>query len=352
MYDAALGDDAFRASDGVARAGKDLLALAPTVFGRSKQPWTLAVLVPYSQATAGAWRLAAWQIGIGLLIAAVSVTLIVLVLAGNIKRALLRVVGDLREGASQVTVAARQIAGASGSLSEGSSEQAASLEETSASTEQINAMAAQNANHAGSASALVEQSQRLIDETNGKLEQMVESMSGIAASSGKISKIINAIDGIAFQTNILALNAAVEAARAGEAGMGFAVVADEVRNLAQRCAQAARETAALIEESIGKSNEGRLKVDSVADAVRSFTEQSAQVRTLVDDVASGSKEQARGIEQISRAVREMEGVTQRVAANAEEYASASQEIEAQAQGVERAVEQLEELVGVRLAARR
>ncbi len=111
-------------------------------------------------------------------------------------------------------------------------------------------------------------SQHEFAETNQALEQTVAAMGEINTQSAKISKIIKVIDEIAFQTNILALNAAVEAARAGEAGMGFAVVADEVRNLAQRCAQAAKDTASLIEESIAKSNDGKTKVDQVATAIR------------------------------------------------------------------------------------
>src|SRR5579862_6160682 len=130
---------------------------------------------------------------------------------------------------------------------------------------------------------------------------MVVAMGEINTQSGKISKIIKVIDENAFQTNILTLNAAVEAARAGEAGMGFAVVADEVRNLAQRCAQAAKDTAELIEESIAKSNGGQATVDQVATAIRSITVESAKVKTLVDEVNLGSQEQARGIEQISKA---------------------------------------------------
>src|SRR5947209_19942322 len=131
---------------------------------------------------------------------------------------------------------------------------------------------------------------------------MVTSMQEINASSDKISKIIRVIDEIAFQTNILALNAAVEAARAGEAGMGFAVVADEVRNLAQRCAQAARDTAGLIEESIAKANGGRQRVDEVAVAMRAITEEAGKVRDLIDEVNRASQEQSRGIDQVNGAV--------------------------------------------------
>ena len=153
------------------------------------------------------------------------------------------------------------------------------------------------------------------------------------------------IDEIAFQTNILALNAAVEAARAGEAGMGFAVVADEVRNLAQRCAQAAKDTAALIEESITKSNDGKVKVDQVATAIRTITEESAKVKTLVDEVNRGSQEQARGIEQIGKALAQMDQVTQQTAANAEESASAAEELNAQSEALKEVVEGLTTMVG-------
>ena len=153
------------------------------------------------------------------------------------------------------------------------------------------------------------------------------------------------IDEIAFQTNILALNAAVEAARAGEAGMGFAVVADEVRNLAHRSAQAAKDTAALIEESIGKSNEGSRKLDLVAKSIQQITGSSTQVKTLVDEIDVGSQEQSRGIEQISMAVGQMEKVTQRNAANAEESAAASEELAAQARSLYETVERLRQIAG-------
>src|SRR5213078_2021603 len=139
-------------------------------------------------------------------------------------------------------------------------------------------------------------------EVNHSLDRMVAQMKEIDTSSNKIARIIKVIDEIAFQTNILALNAAVEAARAGEAGLGFAVVADEVRNLAQRCAQAARDTAGLIEDSIVTSRDGNARLDQMAGNVRAMTESSSQVKSLVDEVNVGSQEQARGMEQIAHAV--------------------------------------------------
>lgn len=153
------------------------------------------------------------------------------------------------------------------------------------------------------------------------------------------------IDEIAFQTNILALNAAVEAARAGEAGMGFAVVADEVRSLAQRSAQAAKDTAALIEESIAKSIDGKSKVDQVNQGLRIISGQASQVKTLVDEVSLGSEEQTRGIEQIGKALSQMDQITQQTAASAEESASASEELNAQSHALMAVVQRLQAMVG-------
>ncbi|MFM2124758.1 MAG: hypothetical protein RL328_1209 [Acidobacteriota bacterium] len=269
-----------------------------------------------------------------------------LVLLGSVNRALGEITREISVGAEQVASAAGEVAATSQSLAQGASEQAASLEETSASSEEINSMARKNAENSRAAVALVTNSQQTFHATNQKLDQMVVAMNEINSSSAKISNIIKVIDEIAFQTNILALNAAVEAARAGEAGMGFAVVADEVRNLAQRCAQAARDTSALIAESITKSNDGKTKVDEVAGAVRATTAESVRVKTLVDEVSLGSEEQTRGIEQVAKALTQMEQVTQRSAASAEEGAAAAEHLNAQSAAMREMVKRLASLAGI------
>jgi len=271
--------------------------------------------------------------------------LLAYIMVRSINLALSRAVRELGEGASQVASASGQVASSSQSLARGASAQAASLEETSSSSEEINSMARKNAQGAEAAASLVDQSQLRFIETNAALEKMVVAMGDIDNSSNKIGKIIKVIDEIAFQTNILALNAAVEAARAGEAGMGFAVVAEEVRNLAQRSADAAKDTASLIEESIAKSNEGKLTMDQVTAAVQLLTEESTKVKALVDEVNLGSQEQTRGIQLISKSITQMEQVTQTNAADAEESAAASEQLTAQASALKDVAHQLAAMVG-------
>jgi methyl-accepting chemotaxis protein len=260
-------------------------------------------------------------------------------------RSIQRMAAELGETAGQVASAAGQVSASSQALAQGASEQAAALEETSASSEEITSITRKNTDNARMAAEYMVEAASVVGEANKTLEGMVASMREINASSDKIGKIIKVIDEIAFQTNILALNAAVEAARAGEAGMGFAVVADEVRNLAQRSAQAAKDTAALIEESIARSNEGGVRLDQVASAVRAITDSARKVKTLVDEMKLGSEEQARGIEQIANSIAQMEQVTQKTAANAEESASAGEEMSAQAAALAGMVERLNGLVG-------
>jgi methyl-accepting chemotaxis protein len=177
------------------------------------------------------------------------------------------------------------------------------------------------------------------------MQAMNTAMEAIKVSSDDIAKIIKTIDEIAFQTNILALNAAVEAARAGEAGMGFAVVADEVRNLAQRSAQAAKETAGKIEGAIAKTGQGVDISSKVAKTLNEIVTKARQVDELVAEVASASREQTQGITQINTAVGQMDKVTQSNAANAEESAAAAEELNAQASVMKESVTELLKLVG-------
>jgi methyl-accepting chemotaxis protein len=263
----------------------------------------------------------------------------------DISRRLRRSTAELAQSARDMSGAAAQVASSSDAMAQGASEQAASLEETAASSDQIRAMAAKNTQTSSAAAGLAHESERKVMETHQVLDGMVLAIADINASSKKVSRIIKVIDEIAFQTNILALNAAVEAARAGEAGLGFAVVADEVRNLAQRCAQAAKDTAALIEESVARTAEGKDKVDRAAGVIQGITADARQVKTLVDEVNCASQEQTLGIEQIAKAIAQMERVTQSTAAGAEEGAAAAQQLRAQTESLKHVVEQLTEMVG-------
>ncbi|PTX96512.1 methyl-accepting chemotaxis protein [Opitutus sp. ER46] len=269
-------------------------------------------------------------------------------------RAILKVLGEvsdsLNAGAAQTTSAAGEVATASQSLATGSTQQAASLEETSASLEEISSMTKRNAENAQKAKDLAGTARQAADTGVADMSAMKTAMDGIKSSSDEIAKIIKTIDEIAFQTNILALNAAVEAARAGEAGAGFAVVAEEVRNLAQRSAQAARETAQKIEGAIHRTTQGVEISNKVAVSLEEIATRSRQVDELVVEIATASLEQNQGITQVTSAVAQMDHVTQSNAASAEESASAAEELSAQAKAMEDNVRQLLALAGRATAA--
>jgi methyl-accepting chemotaxis protein len=278
------------------------------------------------------------------------------VLAQFISREVGRVLGGiiatLTESFQQVSSAAGHISGSSQSLAEGASEQAASLEETSASLEELASMTKRNEENAQQAKALAGEARGAADRGAEDMAGMNRAMQAIKGSSDDIAKIIQTIDEIAFQTNILALNAAVEAARAGEAGMGFAVVAEEVRNLAQRSAQAAKETAGKIEAAIGNSTQGVRISGQVTETLNKIIEKARRVDELAAAVAGGSREQTQGIGQINAAVGQLDQVTQGNAASAEESAAAAQELNTQVRLVDQAVRELGLLVGNQLEADR
>ena len=281
----------------------------------------------------------------GVTFAAVVVLLVFVVRATQREAAALA--QRLSESASSTAAASTQVSTSAQSLSQGATTQAASLEETSASMEEMASMTRQNAENSQNAAVLMTEVDAQVRASNETLAEMVTSMAAIQESSQQVGRIIKTIDEIAFQTNILALNAAVEAARAGEAGMGFAVVADEVRSLAQRSAQAARDTASLIEASIVKTQDGSARVEQVAHSINAITKSVGEVKGLVDEVSLASKQQSQGIEQVAQAIAQMEKVTQTTAATSEESAAASEELSAQAETAMDIVHQLETLVGTR-----
>jgi len=267
------------------------------------------------------------------------------VIGRGVTKPLRGVIEGLTEASDQVASGSSHVSSSSQKLAEGASEQAASIEETSSSLEEMSSMTKQNAGNATQADNLMKEANKVVSKANTSMGELTHSMEEISKASEETSKIIKTIDEIAFQTNLLALNAAVEAARAGEAGAGFAVVADEVRNLAMRAAEAARNTADLIEGTVKKVKDGGDLVATTNEAFAEVAQSAAKVGELVGEIAAASNEQAQGIGQVNTAVAEMDKVVQQNAANAEESASASEEMSAQAEQMKGYVEELVALVG-------
>lgn len=255
-----------------------------------------------------------------------------------------RAISGLVAGAEGVGTASDSISSASQSLAEATTEQASSLQETSSALEEMASMTKQNADNAKQSNILASEASSAADKGSGAMESMASAIQQIKHSSDETAKIIKVIDEIAFQTNLLALNAAVEAARAGEAGKGFAVVAEEVRNLAQRSAEAAKNTSALIEGSQKNADNGVRATEDFMAILRDITTSVKKVTDLIGEVSTASAEQAQGISQVNTAVSQMDQMTQQNAANAEESASASEELAARAQQLQAIVRELNLIV--------
>jgi methyl-accepting chemotaxis protein len=267
-----------------------------------------------------------------------------LFLTRSITRPVQQAIQELRRSSDEVASASNQVTSASQQLAEGASEQAAAIEQTSSSLEEMSAMTKTNADNAGQADTIVRESSKDTRQAEQAMTELTASMQEISQASEETQKIVKTIDEIAFQTNLLALNAAVEAARAGEAGAGFAVVADEVRNLALRAAEAAHDTAELIEGTVKKIGNGSQFVEQANNAFTEVKTDVAKIGELVAEIAAASQEQADGIEQTAKAVAEMDKVTQQTAANAEESASASNEMTAQSEDMKHIVLELTAVV--------
>jgi len=237
---------------------------------------------------------------------------------------------QINESFSQVSAGSDQVASGAQSLSQGAAEQASSIEQLSAAIIEISDQVNHNAGNADVANQKVANLGQEIQKSNSQMEEMLTAMSEINQKSGEIGKIIKAIEDIAFQTNILALNAAVEAARAGSAGKGFAVVADEVRNLANKSAEAAKNTTVLIEGSIKAVDNGTRIANETAKVLGNIETESKEIVENVDQISQKSQEQATSIKQITQGIDQIAAVIQMNSATSEESAAASEELSSQA----------------------
>lgn len=265
----------------------------------------------------------------------------------RINKIMKRVAGALGDGADQVRNAAGQVSDSSQAIAQGANKQAASLEDTSTALAEMSTMTTRNAETAVHASQLSEEAQKAANKGNSEMERMSGAIEGISKSAHETAKIIKVIDEIAFQTNLLALNAAVEAARAGEAGKGFAVVAEEVRNLAMRSAEAAKNTAQLIEGAVSSAKNGVSIAGEVAKTLAEITNVSTKVNALIQEISVASKEQASGIGQVNSSISEMDQVTQTNASSSEQGAAAAEELASQAETLNSSVVELLDLIGLK-----
>ncbi|MFZ5776405.1 MAG: methyl-accepting chemotaxis protein [Thermodesulfobacteriota bacterium] len=289
------------------------------------------------------------KLGIGVFIAAgLVVAFMCVAIYWSVNRFMIRPINTIIHGiddsANQVTTASVQLSSTSSQLADGASRQASALEETSASLEEVSTMTRQNADNADQCDGLMREVNTVVGKANHSMAAQTQAMAEISKASAETQKIIKTIDEIAFQTNLLALNAAVEAARAGEAGAGFAVVADEVRSLAMRAAEAAHNTASLIEGTVKKVQEGEQLATQANADFATVEDKAGKVGALVAEIAAASKEQSHGITQVNKAVVEIDNVVQNTAASSEESASASEELSGQAAHLKQLVEDLEELI--------
>ncbi len=330
-----------------ADTAKRRAALAESILNQAK---SIAVkgmsdMTQGANSAASTLSISSKAISIGLVVGLLfSVAFAVFIVRG-VTNSIKQVISALASSAAQVTASSDQVSYASRQLADGACAQASSLEESSASLEEISSMTRQSADNTSKADSLMHESKSNVRGGVNAMQRMSEAIGKIKTSATETAKIIKTIDEIAFQTNLLALNAAVEAARAGEAGLGFAVVAEEVRSLAHRSAEAAKNTADLIDGATKNAEAGVLVTAEIAKALSAIQESTDKVATLIAEIATASKEQAQGIGQVNTAVSAMDNVVQQNSASATESASASDELSSQAQELNALVAELMAIVG-------
>ena len=285
-----------------------------------------------------------------LIVAIVGFTLLVffsIFIALSIIRPITQAVLSITEASKEIESAANMVSGSSQTVAESSNNQASSLEETMNSLKEISGIIQQNTDRTNKTNHLASETRVTVETGKNEMLGMVKAMEEINTSSKDISQIVKTIDDIAFQTNLLALNASIEAARAGDAGLGFAVVADEVRTLAQKCAEAAKETAKKIEISSNSSEKGQHITKQINERLSDIYDRIKNLTQLSDEVAKSSSEQNTQIDSIKTAMEEMNEVIQNNAATAEATASASEELHAQSNVLTSSMTGITQLIGIK-----
>ncbi len=330
--------------------GTTLLSFsAPFSVGNTGKNWSVTVIVPEREVLRNVLVAINWGIGITVVVLGLLIVIVILI-ARSISRPVMSVNRELADASRSMEAASLQVSSSSQELSSGSSELASSIEEMTSSLEELQSIIEANSKNVNQAEMLMKETSGDTTRLTDRMADLKKSLTEIAGNSKQIAKIIKVIDDIAFQTNILALNAAVEAARAGDAGKGFAVVAEQVKSLAQKSADAAKETADLIERAIDSVSEGESLGESVMAAQLGVKEKADKVETLLDEVNRASKEQLKGANQITQGVTQINSVVQATAASSEENAAAGEELLAQAEGLKQNVNRLNHLVTGKEAA--